>query len=143
MLSSLPISIAYLFLFVSTHFYFLLICKNLFLSVPTYMNIKTSKVLIFLLLKTLWHEDQIMNSTIILHKNISTKPWILIFVMTILQLKAFKTQIATNTRALVYHRVYDSVVERIKHEASGMLTYQEKSWNPVRSRFFITQASQP
>ena len=66
------------------------------------------------------------------------KSWILIFVMTILQLKTSKTQITTNTRALIYVPPYDSVAERIKHEVSGMFTYREKSSNPVRSRFFIT-----
>ena len=40
-------------------------------------------------------------------------------------------------------RLYGSVTERIKHDASGVLTCREKSSNPVRDRFFITQASQP
>ena len=55
------------------------------------------------------------------------KSWILIFVMTILQLKTSKTQITTKTRALIYLRLHGSVAERIKHEASGMLTYSKKS----------------
>ena len=50
--------------------------------------------------------------------------------MTILQLKSFKTQITTNTRALIYLRLYDSVAKWIKHEASDMVTYCEKSSNP-------------
>ena len=65
------------------------------------------------------------------------KSWILIFVMTTLQLKTSKTQITTNTKALMYLELHGSVAERIKHEASGMLTYTEKSSNPVRARFFI------
>ena len=63
--------------------------------------------------------------------------------MTILQLRTFKTQIATNTRDLVYDRLYGSVTEQIKHEASGMLTYFKKSLNPIKGRFFITQGRQP
>ena len=55
------------------------------------------------------------------------KSWILIFVMTILQLKTSKTQITTNTKALIYLKLHGSVAERIKHEASGMLTYSKKS----------------
>ena len=55
-----------------------------------------------------------------------------------LQLKTSKTQITTNTRALICLRPHGSVVERIGHEASGMLTYREKSSNPVRSTFSIT-----
>ena len=46
--------------------------------------------------------------------------------MTILQLNTFKTQITTNTRALIYLGLYGSVAKRIKHEASEMLTYCEK-----------------
>ena len=57
--------------------------------------------------------------------------------MTILQLKTFKTQITTNTSALIYLGLCGSVAERIKNEASDMLTYCEKSLNPVRGRFFI------
>ena len=66
-----------------------------------------------------------------------TKSWILIFVMTILQVKTSKTQITTNTKALIYLELHGSMAERIKHEASGMLNYLEKSSNPVRARFFI------
>ena len=58
--------------------------------------------------------------------------------MTILQIKTSKTQITTSTRALIYLGLNGSVAKRIKHEASGMLTYREKSSNPVRGRFFIT-----
>ena len=58
------------------------------------------------------------------------KSWILIFVMTILRLKTSKTQIATNTRALIYLGLHGSVAERIKHEGSAMLTYRKKSSNP-------------
>ena len=65
------------------------------------------------------------------------KSWILIFVMTILQLKTSKTQITTNTGALIYLELHGSVAERIKHEASSMLTYREKSSKPVIGRFFI------
>ena len=64
--------------------------------------------------------------------------WILIFVMTTLKLETSKTQIATNTRALICLGLHGCVVERIKHEVSGMLTYREKSSNPVRGRFFIS-----
>ena len=63
--------------------------------------------------------------------------WILIFVMTILQLKTSKTQITTNTRALIYLGLNGFAAERIKHDASDMLTYREKSSNSVRDRFFI------
>ena len=49
------------------------------------------------------------------HDNITAKLWI------------FKTY-----RALIYHRLYDSVAKRIKHEASGMFTYREKISNPVK-----------
>ena len=65
------------------------------------------------------------------------KSWILIYAMTILPLKTFKTLITTNTRALIYLGLHGSVAKWIKHEASGMLTYCEKSSNPVRGRFFI------
>ena len=65
------------------------------------------------------------------------KSWILIFVMTILQLKTSKTQITTNTRALIYLELHGSVAKQIKHEASGMLTYREMSSKPVIGRFFI------
>ena len=63
------------------------------------------------------------------------KSWILIFVMTI-QLKTSKTQITTNTRALIYLGLHDSVAEWIKLEAFGMVTYRKKKSNPVRGRFF-------
>ena len=56
--------------------------------------------------------------------------------MAILQLKTFKAQITTNTRALIYFRLYGSLAEQIKHEASD-ITYCERSLNPVRGRFFI------
>ena len=58
--------------------------------------------------------------------------------MTILQLRTSKTEIPTNTGALIYPGPYGSVPERIKREASGMLTYRGKSSNSVRGRFFIT-----
>ena len=51
------------------------------------------------------------------------------------QLRIFKTQITTNTRALVYHRLYGSVAEQIKHMASNMLSYRETSSDPIRSSF--------
>ena len=65
------------------------------------------------------------------------KSWILLFVVTILQLKTSKTHIKTNIRALIYLGLHGSVAKWIKHEASGMLTYREKSSNPIRGRFFI------
>ena len=64
------------------------------------------------------------------------KSWMLIFAMTILQLRTFKTQIMTYTRALVYHRLSDFVAERINHKASNIFTYREKSSNPVRSSLY-------
>ena len=57
--------------------------------------------------------------------------------MTILQLRIFKMQIMTNTRALVYH----SLAEQIKHEAFNRLIYRKKSSNPVRSRYFKINVS--
>ena len=65
------------------------------------------------------------------------RSWILIFIMTILQLKTSKTQITTNARALIYLGLHGFEAKRIKHEVSGMLTYREKSSNPVTGRFFI------
>ena len=65
------------------------------------------------------------------------KSWVLIFVMTKLQLKTSKTQFATNTRAIIHLGLHGSVAEWIKHEASGMFIYREKSSNTVRDRFFI------
>ena len=62
--------------------------------------------------------------------------------MIIFHLRTFKAQIMTKTRALVYHRLYGSVVERIKHMALKYLTYREKSSNPVTSRFFCKAYSQ-
>ena len=50
----------------------------------------------------------------------------LIFVMTILQLKTFKTQITTKTRALVYHGLYDSVAERKNHTLLTCSTIMER-----------------
>ena len=61
-----------------------------------------------------------------------TKLWVLIFDMKILQMRILKAQIMAYTRALVYHKLYDSVAERIKHKASNMLTFREKGSNPVR-----------
>ena len=46
--------------------------------------------------------------------------------MTILQLKTLKTQIMTNTRALIYCRLYESVAKRIKYEAFSMLITLER-----------------
>ena len=57
--------------------------------------------------------------------------------MAILQLKTSKTQITTNTRALIYLGLHGFVAEGIKHKAFGMLTFREKSSYPVRYRFFI------
>ena len=61
----------------------------------------------------------------------------LIFVMTMLQLKTSKTQITTTTRALIHLGLHGSVAKQIKHEASDMFTYREKSSNHARGRFFI------
>ena len=61
------------------------------------------------------------------------------FDMTIFQLITFETQIMTNTRALVYHRLFDSVAERIKDTAYNISTFRETRSNPVRGRIFITQ----
>ena len=61
------------------------------------------------------------------------------FDMTIFQLKNFKTQIMAKTKALVYHRLYDSMAERIKPTALNISTFCETSSNPVRGRFFIIQ----
>ena len=47
----------------------------------------------------------------------------------------------TKTTALLYHSLHGSVTERIKHEAFNMLTYREKSSNPIRSRYLITEKS--
>ena len=79
--------------------------------------LKHQKYWYFLLLKTLWHKYQIMNSNIYHHNNITTKSWILIFVITILQLKTFKTQVTTNTRDLIYLGLYDPMAKRISHTA--------------------------
>ena len=57
-----------LFLFVCTNFYLLLICKNLFSSLRTCMNVKTSKVLIFFC--GVNNLNQIMNTDIYHHSNI-------------------------------------------------------------------------
>ena len=50
----------------------------------------------------------------------------LIFVMTILQLKTFKTKITTNTRALAYRGVYGSVPERKNHALLTCSTIMER-----------------
>ena len=42
-----------------------------------------------------------------------------------------KTNIMTNTRALIYRRLKSFVPERIKHETLDMLAYLRKSSNPV------------
>ena len=52
--------------------------------------------------------------------------------MTILQLRTFKTQIMTNTRNLAHHFLQGSVPERTKHQALYILTYCEKSSNPIK-----------
>ena len=83
-----------------------------------------------MLLKTLWHEYQIMNSNIISHNNITTKSWMLIFVMTMLQLKFFKT-ITTNNRALVYHGLYDSAAGVVSH---ATLNIPGLLWKEFKSR---------
>ena len=58
------------------------------------------------------------------------KSWILIFAITILQLKTFKTQYTTKSRALIHFERYDSLAEWINDDATGMFTYYEKSSNP-------------
>ena len=83
------------------------------------------------LLKTLWHKRQIMNCNIYHHNNITTKSWILIFVMTILQLKTFKTQVTTNTGALIHLGLYDPVDKRISHTAFNISCL---SWKEFESR---------
>ena len=60
-----------------------------------------------------------------------------IFAITIFQLRTFKTQFMTKTKALVYHRLCNSVAERIKHTTFSIPTYHEKISNPVRSRFSV------
>ena len=77
-------------------------------------------MIIFFLLKTFWLEYQIMNSNIIPYNNNTTKSWMLIFVMTILQLQSFKTQITTNTRAVVDYGLFGFVAERISQTAFNM-----------------------
>ena len=52
--------------------------------------------------------------------------------MTVSKLKTSQTKITTNTRPLIYLGLHGSVAKRIKYEASGMLTYREKSSNLVR-----------
>ena len=49
----------------------------------------------------------------------------------------FKTQIMAKTRALIYLEPHDSVTERVRYEASDMLTHCKESSNPVRDSFFI------
>ena len=83
--------------------------------------------------------------------NFLTEPWILIFItITVLQqnyeyylpwqtFRTFKTQIMTKTRALIKLELHGSVAEWIKHQASDMFIYCEKSSNPVRGRFFINR----
>ena len=51
--------------------------------------------------------------------------------MTILQLKTFKTQITTNTRALVSHQLYGSVAKRMS-QAAFIKHYL--SWKEFKSR---------
>ena len=65
------------------------------------------------------------------------KSWILIFAITILQLKTSKTQITTNTRDLIYLGLHNSIANWIRHEAFGMLTYHEKNLNSIREIFFV------
>ena len=45
----------------------------------------------------------------------------------------------TRTRALIKLEPHGSVAERIKHEASDVLTYHEKNLNLVRGSFFISR----
>ena len=68
----------------------------------------------YIYFKILWYEYQITNNNTYHHNNITTKSWIIIFFMTILQLK-FTTQVTTNTRALIYLGRYGSVAKRISH----------------------------
>ena len=88
-------------------------------------------MIIFFLLKTFWLEYQIMNSNIIPHNNNTTKSWMLIFVMAILQLQSFKTQITTNTRAVVDNGLFGFVAERISQTAFNMPSL---SWEEFESR---------
>ena len=118
------------FLIVRTYFY---PCILVWIK---HQNIKTSKVLIFFLLKTFQHEYQILNSNIYHRNNITTNSWILIFAMTILQLKTFKTQVTTNTITLIYLGLYGSVAKRVSHTVLNTPYLSWKELEPVRSRFF-------
>ena len=53
--------------------------------------------------------------------------------------KTFKTKIMTKTRALILLEQHGCVAKQIKHEASLMFTYCEKSLTPVGGRFFISR----
>ena len=48
-------------------------------------------------------------------------------------LRTFKTQVTTKTTAIIYHGLYSSVAERIKHTTFNKLIYRETSPNLVRS----------
>ena len=66
--------------------------------------------------------------------------------MTILQPKTSKTQITTNTGALIYLRLHGSVAERIKHELSSMLTknvLSRKEFKSLERQILHYVAGQP
>ena len=84
---------------------------SLFSSMHTCLNVKASKVLIFFC--NMNNLNQIINTDIYHHSNIMNT----VYHNTILQLKTFKAQVTTNTRVLVYHRLYGSVAKRISHTA--------------------------
>ena len=50
--------------------------------------------------------------------------------------------LTTKLQLKTLNKLRGSAAEWIKHGTSGMLTCREKSSNPVKGRFFITQASQ-
>ena len=49
----------------------------------------------------------------------------------------------TKLQLKTLNKLHGSVAEWVKHGTSGMFTYRKKSSNPVKGKFFITQASQP
>ena len=89
----------------------------------------------------MWHEYQIMNSNIYQHINITTNSWILIFIMTILQLKTFKTQIIANSRALIYLGLYGSVAEPINHTVFNIPYLSWRVRLPWRADFSRSQSA--
>ena len=60
----------------------------------------------------------------------------LIFVMTILQLQSFKTQITTNTRAVVDNGLLALWPNGLAKQLLIYPACREKSLNPVKTKFF-------